>query len=367
MHYRLLLLIWCVPVAVQAGVYSPDETFLFEIGEGNLATPIQYTGGFDTILADYRDINVPNSRLHEELLKRIDRRKKAGVPTLSNDELSGYTADLIRINRADEVLNLLHPIARDPRRGGFLVYTHLARAHTARGDGWREAAEQQLMAVKYSEFPTKFGKYSREQLAWLKKVEKDYYLPWLLRRAEEARGPRNGVNENPDRLFPTSGKQEADFVRFASADGRYFVGKIDPEQKAKLPPDAIAIVQQFLLWHPNDPRLLWQLGELYNAEGDIDTAAKILDLCSYTQGYSNPLLLDHRRQLQAAVSLKNEALAAEQKAKQEQEAADRATREFEQREEAKRFWWIVSIAVAGGLVMLYYQFRELRRRFFGKR
>ncbi|WP_020474122.1 hypothetical protein [Zavarzinella formosa] len=355
MRIAVCLTLIFLPGLLQAGIYSPDQLFLFEIEPGNIAQEMQYSGGFDTQLADFRDINVPDNRLKLLLEERIRKRRLEGVNRLSPDELAGYTADLLRVNRGDEVLNLLHPIARDPRRGGFLVYTHLARAHAARGE-WREAAEQELMAVKYSDFPTKFGQLSRDQLAWLKKVEKDYYLPWLLKRAEEARlGKVIGLNENPDRIFPAGGKSESDFVKFTSGDGGYQAGKIAESEKAKLPPDALAIVQQMLIWHPNDARLLWQLGELYNTEGNIDTAARILDLGSYTQGYSNPQLLDHRRVLLTAISEAAAAKVAEQE-------AERAAKIQNQIDEKKRFWWIVSIFVAGGIFLLYSQAREIRRR-----
>lgn len=48
---------------------------------------------------------------------------------------------------------------------------------------------------------------------------------------------------------------------------------------AKPPADAVALTQQLALWFPADARLLWQLGELARAHGDIRTAANILDGC----------------------------------------------------------------------------------------
>lgn len=48
---------------------------------------------------------------------------------------------------------------------------------------------------------------------------------------------------------------------------------------AKLPADAVPLAQQLALWFPADGRLLWQLGELARAHGDIRTAANMLDGC----------------------------------------------------------------------------------------
>ena len=367
MRTAVCLVLMFLPAAGRAGIYSPDEPFLFELDPGPVAKPVQYSGGFDTILADYRDVNAPGSRLHAQITQRVQKRRAAGVNRLSPDDLAGYTADLLRVNRGDEVLNFLHPIARDPRRGGFLVYTHMAKAHSARGE-WREAAEQELMATKFTEFPATFAKLTRDQLAWLKKVEKDFYYPWLKRRAEEAAAGRAvGLNEQPDRLFPAGGKADADFVKYVGADGIYQPGKIAEAEKAKLPPDAVAIVQQMLMWHPNDARLFWQLGELYNAEGEAETAAKILDLCSYTQGYSNPHLLEHRRLLQSAVSETATAKVEDRDRRQREFEAESAAKAQEKNDEQKRKWWIISVAVAGGLFLLYYQVREVRKRLRRKR
>ena len=362
MRITLCLTLVFLPGSLRAGIYNPRDTFMFEIEPGNIAKAIQYSGGFDSILADYRDVNVPDNRLKRELEERIRTLRAGGVSKLSPDELAEYSADLLRVNRGDEALNLLHPLARDPRKGGFLVNAHLARAHAGRGE-WREAAEQQLMAVKYNEFPTKFGRLTREQLAWLKKVESDYYLPWLRKRAEEARGVRvTGLNESPDRLFPTSGKAEADFVRFHAEDGSYRAGGVPEAETAKLPPDAIAIMQQLLIWHPNDPRLLWQLGELYNAAGDIETAARIMDLGSYSQGYSNPQLLEHRRILQAAVSEAAAVRTVRQAQLQQEAETEREAKLQAQLDEKKLVWWIISIFVAGGLLLLYYSAQAIRRQ-----
>src|SRR5262249_44406140 len=50
-------------------------------------------------------------------------------------------------------------------------------------------------------------------------------------------------------------------------------GKMADAERKKLPEDAVAVVQQLALWLPADGRLLWQLGELANAFGDVRTAA----------------------------------------------------------------------------------------------
>ena len=351
-------------IPVRAGVYSPDETFNFEIDADGFARPIQYSGGFESLVADFRDLGAPASPLTPTYEERIRRRRQKGPGTLPPVELAGFTADLIRLSRPDEVLNVLQPIARDPRRGGFLAYTHLARAHAGRGE-WREAYEQQQMAVRYSEFPTEFARLTRPQLAWLRRVERDYYLPFLARRADEARRGRVAdLREDVDALFPSAvpPKKNDDPVRYVGADGTYVPGTIAEPERKKLPRDALAIVQQLLFWHPKDARLYWQLGELYNAEGDVETAAKLLDACTFNMGYSNPTVIEHRRALKSAADTMA-AARQEQAARAQQAAAEEEERQAQaERDYRKRFWWVVAIGVALGLMLVYYQFREVARR-----
>jgi hypothetical protein len=364
-------LLLCLTVPARAGIYSPDEPFLFELDENGYARPIQYAGGFEPIVAKFRDLGLPMSPETPDYEKRIRERRMKGPATLPPVELAGYTADLIRLNRPDEVLNLLQPIVRGSGRGSFVAYTHLARAHAGRGE-WGEARDQQEMAVRRTEFPSEFARLTKPQLVWLKRVEREYYYPFLAHRSLDARrGRRDSLREDVDPLFPAAvpPKRAENPVRFVSEDGTYKAGLLAAAERKKLPPDALAIVQQLLLWHPKDPRLYWLLGELYNADGDVEAAAKILDACTYTMGYSNPVVIEHRRVLKSAADAAAAARAAEaSKAREESEAEEarmeeeRARQEQADRDYQKRFWWIVSIGVAVGVLLVYYQFREVARR-----
>ena len=82
--------------------------------------------------------------------------------------------------------------------------------------------------------------------------------------------------------------------------GNTYAGRISAEELKKLPPDAIAIVQQLLIWLPGDARLYWLLGELLNAEGDVSSAATVFDECLWTRRYDSPLLREHRQVVQQA-------------------------------------------------------------------
>ena len=237
---------------------------------------------------------------------------------LAPEELASYTADLFRLRMENDALNLLQPPARDPRRGGFLANAHLAVAHAYRGE-WREAADQEQQAL-LTGFPESFAKLTKPQLTWLKRVEREYYLPLLTHRAEESRsGKSRDRHEDPDAIF---GKRGMPAVQFVGESGKYWPGKIAGAEREKLPRDAIAIVQQLLLWHPHDARLFWQLGELYNAEGDVETAANILDECSFAMSYTNPSMMEHRQALKEAAASIASARAVEAEKIQQAEAAE---------------------------------------------
>jgi hypothetical protein len=363
----------CLALPARAGLYSPDEPFNFDIDADGYAKPIQYSGGFDIIIAGYGAVGIrprsnedPPNPARAEYLARVDQRMKKGAASLPPDQLAGLTADLIRLGRADEALNILQPLARDPRRGGFLAYAHLVGAHAARGE-WSEASAQQENAIRFSDYPTSFGKLTKAQLTWLKRVEREYYWPFLAHRAEEARGRRPGdlrVREDIDVLFPSAvpPKRAGEPLRFVSDDGTYAAGKLAAAERKKLPPDAIAIVQQLLLWHPKDPRLFWLLGELYNADGDVESAAAILDAVTFTMGYSNPVVIEHRRVLKEAADAATIARAQEAARARQQQEEEKAREQQAERDYQKRFWWIISMGVALGVVLIYYQFREVIRR-----
>src|SRR5262249_15331003 len=89
-------------------------------------------------------------------------------------------------------------------------------------------------------------------------------------------------------------------VRFVGPSGEFQAGRMPPDEKKKLPADAIAIVQQLLLWFPADNRLYWLLGELLNAQDDIGSAATVFNECVWTRRYDPPLLRTHRQIVQQA-------------------------------------------------------------------
>ena len=62
-------------------------------------------------------------------------------------------------------------------------------------------------------------------------------------------------------------------VRYVGEKGDFEPGKLAEAERKKLPAKAVALTQQLGLWLPADGRLLWQLGELASAHGDVASAA----------------------------------------------------------------------------------------------
>ncbi|MER3415488.1 MAG: hypothetical protein C4297_04645 [Gemmataceae bacterium] len=95
-----------------------------------------------------------------------------------------------------------------------------------------------------------------------------------------------------DSLFP---------VRFTTATGSWIPGQLAPEDRDRLAPDALAIVQQLLLWLPDDGRLHWLYGELANAAGDLRGALEAMNLAVDLFRLSTPELKARRLLLREAI------------------------------------------------------------------
>jgi hypothetical protein len=68
----------------------------------------------------------------------------------------------------------------------------------------------------------------------------------------------------------------------------------------KLPDDALALTQQVAAWLPTDARVLWQLGEVTHAVGDVRTAANLLDGVVVEFGFKGEAARERRRVVRAA-------------------------------------------------------------------
>jgi thioredoxin-like negative regulator of GroEL len=294
--------------AGRASVYSPDDPrFAVPVAADGTPQPLEFNE-FKRRLAVLT--NALNQNLdtpdRQAFLKRIADREK--LPKPSPAEAAALAADLTRVGRTDQALNLLGPRSAD-RRPDYFVIAALAHAHATRGD-WAEALRH-YEGLPDVEMPAEVKGLSKAQRDWWAKLDADY-VPHLyrLRRHESdaRRGLSAGDRERADAaedvlpLFPLPGPGgKADPVRFVNDRGEYEPGKLAEAERAKLPSDAIPVVQQLLLWYPGETRLYWLLAELYAAAGDPVSAAAILDECTWGRQYGNrKVLVAHRQAVRAA-------------------------------------------------------------------
>ncbi len=119
--------------------------------------------------------------------------------------------------------------------------------------------------------------WRKEDFEWYAKCEKYQRQLVKQRWKENLPGAMTFAAPVPmqhlDYLFdPWPIPKDYQVLRFVGENGKFKPGKMAAVKKTKLPADAIEIVEQLLIWMPNDLRLYWLLGELLNAKGDVESA-----------------------------------------------------------------------------------------------
>ena len=258
-----LALLLLLPTSARAGLYYSGEQYA--------ELPSRLRG----FLIDHRALraaaierprNIPVSPLRDDYLAAVARlEKRARARPLPADEAADLGALYIRLGQPEKAVGVLVPAARkNPEH--FHLAANLGTAFQLAGDLSR-AAESLREAVRLA--PAKRRPFEE---AHLKLVEL---------RSREAKG-----TSTLDNLFGVSYSGQP--------------GTMADAERKKLPANAVAIVEQLALWLPADGRLLWQLGELANAHGDVRTAAAILEGCVTELALSAPELRKHRTTYRAA-------------------------------------------------------------------
>jgi hypothetical protein len=304
-----------------ASLYQPDDPMAVPVrrdGTGEAFPFLEFRRRLAVLInaADPRPSNTgrPNPD-RAKYLDRVEIGRKRGRD-LPAAEAAALAADMLRLGNSDagfyvnDALDLLFPRTRD-RSPHYFVLTTMAQVHLAR-DEIGEALFKHQAALIDSEMPGQVKGWTKEQRDWIKKLDEDYVLHYLhIRKAEkDARGQAVPEDEEPMPLFPLPGRDRpSEPVKFVNDAGQYEPGVLAARERTKLPPDAVAIVQQLLLWFPSDTRLYWLLGELYAANGEFDSANQILDACAQAKYGNRKLLMDHRAAIRVAIE--QQRLAAE--------------------------------------------------------
>jgi len=315
--------------------------------------PIPFSLFRPNVLEDLLQIGspqLPESKMRKGFLAARDHlQAKSRREELTEEEkvnLSGY---LVRLRQYQEAVDLLTPVAtRDCRN--FMIFANLATAEQQAGQLERAVNHlEQALDV----WPQEWQNLNAEQLRWYQQAEK-YHLILVRHRWTQT---RRSAPAQPglDPLFVKDGQP----VRYVGDGGQYEAGKINAVQQAKLPPDAMAIVQQLLIWLPDDTLLYWQFGELLNASGDTASAARVLDDCVWRRRLDAPDLKQHRQIVTEAAQSKS------QESDLSSEPGEQAS------SSASAYSWLPDrnkLLVAGTIfalivvILVYFQVREIRRR-----
>jgi hypothetical protein len=173
----------------------------------------------------------------------------------------------------------------------------------------------------------------------------------------------------PDAIFD-DGKDPPSPVRFVNESGDFAAGKIAAAEKAKLPAGALPIVQQLVVWMPDDLRLYWLLGELYNAQGGkqgIFAAYQIFaDLQKEVDsGRDKAVSDDTRSQLNRRIGLL-EAAKADIEAEEARKFNDNFDKTDKQNTTGLQVdWRTVAVSFGVGFLLalfIIWQVREIQRR-----
>jgi tetratricopeptide (TPR) repeat protein len=329
---------------VSAGLYDPSHPTSELVSErGVRALPFEL---FRDVLNEIRNIgdSVRTPKARTEYLERRAALLRRGPATLSPNELVELAFAEQRLRQPDDALKTLRQAqGRDQR--SFWVQADLGAVYQATNQ-LQEAAP--IVTAARDSFPEPWpgGKVAGDWFKRMERVQSELLKLRLREGGGRGGGRRSAPVHEVDDLFS---------VKFVGPSGQYEAGKMADAEKAKLPADAEAVVQQLILWFPDDTRLLWLLGELYNASGDIDSAFAVFQKCVEERSYDSPTLRERRKLVKEA----RDALA-----EQKQAAAQEAEKPKESVIPGKGTLWTVG-AISGAVFVIlgWWQFREVIRRF----
>lgn len=266
---RLLgvLLLMFIPSVATAGLHYS--------GERTAELPSQWSG----FLIDHRNLrsigfekpgNLPPSPLRDQYLAAL--KKLDALADLSADQLADEGALYVRLGKPEKAIELLRPAARQfPDH--FRIAANL-------GTAWHLAGDLEQAAVHLEDA----ARLAPEQFRDAERL----HLKLVKLRQKEGRALKLDA---VDDLFG---------AKYVGESGNAEAGTIAAGEMKKLPANAAALIQQLALWLPADGRLLWQVGEIANAFGDVRTAAAILDGCVSEFSLPSPDLRKRRQLYRAA-------------------------------------------------------------------
>lgn len=256
----------------EAGIYNPGERD--ELYPDFINGPPEKN--FRDVVYALRSIAVPLPQVDNPVRRRyvfqqelLEKVRSSDLKTVA-DRLQA-SAVLIRRRKFKEAEEVLRPVAMQqseldniPLQSNFATALHLS--------GDLQGAYYTLNPVVSQWKKTRWDQLSEprrkalEQVGWQQGLYEHYrncdtaYLQLLKlrRRARLTKKAGKGLVQPPDALFEVGDPPRP--VRFTNTSGEYTAGSI-PDA---LPKSALGIVQQLVFWMPEDLRLYWLLGDVYN-------------------------------------------------------------------------------------------------------
>ena len=369
----LILLLGVAPLA-WAGLYNTSEPEEEKKSDPTIKKDDWFKDVFRVTLLHLRSIGIANPPVDSPLRKRYVLQSatgaNAGRVPLSTEEKLNLSAVFIRRKKLDDAITILLPLSRQEPKN-FLVMSNLATAYHLSGldskaiDALGSALSISIWPKQMDKVDEPFQKYLRS-IGWsvskfdfYRKAE-EYQLKLFELRQREGLNQRGAKRpfETVDALFP---------VKFVGESGKYEAGKLAAAEKTKLPKDALDIVQQLLIWLPEDLRLYWLLGELYNAQGgpaNIQSARMIFDDLAGLNGLNvrAPELVAHRQEL---LDYKPPEISTTSTTSADPEKTGKGTENKPSDMPFRVDWQTLGVGFGAGLLVAIFgswQLREIRRR-----
>jgi hypothetical protein len=269
----MIILRFSVVPAVSAGYYSSIDA---------RETEMPYSADFDVFgkaMDVLGTIPVPKPakifpiRQRYILIESMARDETLKLDTL--EQKLNYSTVLIRRGRAFEAARFLEPVYQENREN-FLVLSQFATAHFLSSNRDFEVRAPIFMQKALKLWPKKWADVKEGQKTLLETFGWDEYDYDRYRRCEvllerlmvnrlkekKLQDEKKPVADTVDPIF-LDAKEEP--IRFLNEKGEYEPGRIAAPDKEQMPRDSIELVEQLLIWMPNDERLLWLLAETFNA------------------------------------------------------------------------------------------------------
>ena len=195
--------------ASYGGLYHRDTIGAYEIDEYGFAR-VPDIDLFLTMVNIVKKVDNLESDDAVPLVRSIQERAKKGANNQTPAEQLALATDEIRLRTASRVhstaMDILIGLRGHPPEGQeFIVLSHLAHAHLLRKDNpnaYQDAHTQEESALTDYDFPMKLLGLSPTQLSWYRRLEKDYYLPFLRHRSVLTNKNRGKLPDKVDPLFP---------------------------------------------------------------------------------------------------------------------------------------------------------------------